>query len=145
MSIPVAFPEAERVRKANQAWVEAERAHDLDGIMPYIAENAVFQPPGSKAVRGREAVREFYKEFFKLPFSDFDAVPDEILVAGSADLAMDIGHLCIVYETDGGSEWRPGLPRNWTFVASLCIPSRASSSGLSSVSPGDGRWSAELC
>jgi len=102
MSIPVAFPEAERVRKANQAWVEAERAHDLDGIMPYIAENAVFQPPAAKAVRGREAVREFYKEFLKLPFSEFDATPDEILVADSGDLAMDIGHLRFVFETDGG-------------------------------------------
>ena len=74
MSTPVTLPEAERIRKANQAWVEAERVRDLDGIMPYIAENAVFQPPEAKAVRGREAVREFYNEFFKLPFSDFEAL-----------------------------------------------------------------------
>lgn len=108
MSIPVTLPEAERVRKANQAWVQAERAHDLDGIMPYIAENAVFHPPGAKAVRGREAVREFYKELLRLPFSEFDATPDEILVADSGDLAMDIGFFHLVFETEGRQVRRPG-------------------------------------
>jgi ketosteroid isomerase-like protein len=101
MSTPEPFAEAERIRQANQAWVKAERARDLDGIMPHIAEKAVIHPQGAQAIRGREAVREFYQEFLKLPFLDFAATPDEILVAASGDLAMDLGRFHIVFENEG--------------------------------------------
>ena len=98
MSTTVALSEAERVREANQAWMKAERAQDLEGIMPYIAGKPVFHLPGAKAIRGHEAIREYYAGFLK--FSDFEAAPDEILVAGSGDLAIDIGHFCHICQIE---------------------------------------------
>ncbi len=90
--------EVERVRAANQAWFEAESRRDLEGIMPHVALNAVFQPADAPSFSGHEAARAFFAEFFELPYASFGGGPDTILVASSGDLAIDIGHSRMVMD-----------------------------------------------
>lgn len=102
MANPVVIMEAERVRGANRVWAKAQCARDMDGIMRNIADNVVLQAAGAKVVRGYEGVQEFYREFLKQPFTEFDASPDEIVIAGSDDLAVDIGKFYFVFKNGNG-------------------------------------------
>ncbi len=47
----------------DQAWVKAAKANDLDPIMALYAPDAVMYPPDAMEAKGKDAIRENYKNF----------------------------------------------------------------------------------
>jgi ketosteroid isomerase-like protein len=94
--------ETNAIRAANQAWFGAEVTRELESIMPYVADSAIFQPPDAPAFRGHEAVRRFYRDFFVLPYTDVGGGPDTIVVAPSGTLAYDIGRNYVTLPGESG-------------------------------------------
>jgi ketosteroid isomerase-like protein len=88
--------DADAIRAADAAWFAAELRRDVEAIMPFVADAAVFQPPDTPAFVGSDAVRKFYRAFFELPFTDVGGSSDSIIVASSGDLAYDVGRNYVV-------------------------------------------------
>lgn len=90
------------ISQADLALLRAEEARDLDGVMEFIAPQAVFQPPGYSPIVGLEAIRQFYDtQWFKLPFIEISGVPESIVVGSGGDLAYFDGRSQMVIEISG--------------------------------------------
>jgi ketosteroid isomerase-like protein len=90
------------IRQADLALLQAEEARDLNGVMEFIAPQAVFQPPGFPPIVGLEAIRQFYdSKWFKLPFTEISGTPESIIVGSSGDLAFLDGRSQMVVEISG--------------------------------------------
>ena len=117
--------EAKKVFDSNQAWFAAEKQRDLEKIMPYVAENTVFQPQDAPPFSGQETIRSFYLDLFKLQYTDIGGKPDTVIVSTSGDMAYDIGKNYILLDTPDGvirsegkylAVWRK-IDDNWKVVA----------------------------
>jgi uncharacterized protein (TIGR02246 family) len=53
------------IERANSEWVTAMRIGDMDTIVKPYAEDAVFLTAGGESVRGREAIKNFYRDRLK--------------------------------------------------------------------------------
>lgn len=100
--------DAAAIRAADAAWFAAEVRRDVDSIMSFVADNAVFQPPDAPTFVGTDAVRKFYRSFFEMPYTDVGGKSDSIVVASSGDLAYDIGHNYVVFKGPDGERRHEG-------------------------------------
>jgi uncharacterized protein (TIGR02246 family) len=100
--------EAAKIRAADVAWFEAEARRDLEKIVPYVAEDAVFQPPDAPACAGIMAIRAFYKDLFALPYVDIGGRTETVVVASSGDVAYDIGRNFVVLTGPQGEKRHEG-------------------------------------
>jgi ketosteroid isomerase-like protein len=96
--------EIQMIRDADQALLMAEKQRDLDAVMEYIAEGAIYHPPNAPPVVGREAIRDFYLEWFKIPYLGIYRDSDSIVIAFSGELACLIGNSHIDIKTETGRE-----------------------------------------
>lgn len=80
---------ADRIRELDDAWSDAARRRDLEGMMAIYSPDAQELLPGQPALVGRDAIREFYRRLLeeRPRFSQsFDM--QEVTIAESADLAI---------------------------------------------------------
>jgi len=103
----------------------AETQRDLDGAMRYIAKGAIFHPPNTPPIIGDKAIRDFYKEWFKVPYSGTLCESDTIFISSSGDLACLIGNSYMEFDAPTGKNrldgkyttiWRKTSDR-WLCVA----------------------------
>jgi uncharacterized protein (TIGR02246 family) len=80
-------------------WVEATKQKDVEGVLTLYADDAIVLPPGRDAVRGREAIREFYKGYYsgswKLldeQFKNTSLILQDDLAIETADYSGEIEH-----------------------------------------------------
>ena len=88
--------ELSRERAALQARTEgvvaAEVAFDVPEALKYWAEDAIIQHAGSPLIKGKEAIRELYKQYFESGLlREFSGVSSHLEMAGSGDLAYEYG------------------------------------------------------
>ena len=88
--------ELARERTALQARTEgvvaAEIAFDVPEALKYWAEDAIMQPAGSPLIKGKEAIRELYEQYFQSGLlREFSGVSSHLEMAGSGDLAYEYG------------------------------------------------------
>jgi len=100
--------EESAVRQRDAGWWAAEKRRDTDAAMSFVAENGVIHEDGHPAITGRESLRDAYKEFFAIPYTDFSVEPRAITVAASGDLALDIGSWKIIVDENGKKSELPG-------------------------------------
>src|SRR5262245_44052198 len=79
----------ERIRGHGDAWLEAARRRDLDGMMAIDAPHATELLPGQPALVGRDTIREFYRGLLeRQPRFEPAFSTDEVTIAESGDLAV---------------------------------------------------------
>ena len=83
-------------------WADLEVTGDLKAWLEFVADDAVFQPPGEPAVEGKAAIREYAAAFFKLPIVQMEPGSLQIHVSASGDLACNYGPLKMVLEDENG-------------------------------------------
>jgi ketosteroid isomerase-like protein len=117
--------EIRKIRETDRSLLLAETQRDLVGAMRYIAKDAIFHPPGNPPVIGDEAIRDFYEEWFKVPYSGIVCESDTIGISSSGDLAYLIGNSHMEFDTPTGENrldgkyitvWRKTSDR-WLCVA----------------------------
>ena len=82
-------PEDE-IRAADQRWLEAFAAGDLEGSLGFCAEDCAVLPPNAPLVQGREAIRELFSGWFK-PELKISWTPQQVEAASSSDLGFSRG------------------------------------------------------
>ena len=83
--------EESKIRTLNSETFEAERQKDLETTVNVYSDDAIIQGPNMPQIEGEEAIRNFYKEFFKLPLVTVEGGPKKIVISKSGDMAYDIG------------------------------------------------------
>jgi uncharacterized protein (TIGR02246 family) len=71
-----------QIRSLSQAWIDAMRAKDIDRLLAMIADDAVFLPPGSPPVTGRDEVSKMLATFFSRCDPEQSFAIGEIQVCG---------------------------------------------------------------
>jgi ketosteroid isomerase-like protein len=100
--------EAKAICAADKALIEAESSRNLDLAMDYMAPDVVLQPPDTPAIVGRESVREFYADWFAIPYTAIHVHAQTVSVASSADLAYLVGESSLVFSGPNGERELPG-------------------------------------
>lgn len=77
-------------RQAASAIVAADNAGDLEGVLACYTPDAVLQPPGEEAVRGREAIKARYETLFTTFAPKIELRIDDVNVSGA--MAFVRGH-----------------------------------------------------
>jgi len=97
-NLPLSAPESasrdadvEAIRQADLAWSAAQASDGLDGVMPFYVDDAIFLPPNSPMVIGKEAIREASAAIDSPGFS-VSWKPMKIEVAQSGELGYAIGN-----------------------------------------------------
>lgn len=70
--------------------------------MEYIAKEAIFHPPNNPPIIGNKAIRDFYKEWFKVPYIGIFCESDTVIISSSGDLACLIGNSYMEFDTPTG-------------------------------------------
>ena len=84
--------ETARLRERSEQLVAAEAQRDIDKVLKYYSPDAIIEPPSAPVVKGHDAIRELYKEFYRtVPFVSFTATITALEVAGAGDLAYETG------------------------------------------------------
>ncbi len=103
------FPEEiQAICKADIGLIEAEIARDIEAVMGFIASGVVLHPPGRPAVLGRKAVRQFYADWFAIPFTSIEVYEQHVSVAPSGDWAYLVGESALVLRGPQGEAPWPG-------------------------------------
>ena len=72
--------------------VAAEVAFDVPEALKYWAEDAIMQPADSPLIKGKEAIRELYKQYFESGLlREFSGVSSHLEMASSGELAYEYG------------------------------------------------------
>jgi uncharacterized protein (TIGR02246 family) len=93
--------EAEAVRSADAAWAQATLSKNVERMLSFYDENAVFLGIPGKLVSGRQALRELRTDFFSRPGYELTWKCAKVEVAKSGDLAYSTGDWKQVYTQDG--------------------------------------------
>lgn len=94
--------EIKKIRDSDRALLSAETQRDLEGVMGYIAEGAVFHPPDIPPVVGHKAIRDFYNNWFEVPYSGIVCDSDTVIISSSFDLGCLVGNSHMEFETPAG-------------------------------------------
>jgi ketosteroid isomerase-like protein len=100
--------EAKAICAADKALIEAESSRNLDLAMDYLAPGVILQPPDQPAIVGRESVREFYANWFAIPYTAIHVRAQKVSVASSKDIAYLIGESSLVLSGPHGERQLPG-------------------------------------
>lgn len=99
----------ERIAELQQQWVQAVAERDVDAIVGFYAEDAWFLPAGSPAMRGRDAIRDYWEKVLaEPPWRKLTFGPEDIRFRQDGDLAIDVGSSRTVVAEDGTETVRKG-------------------------------------
>ncbi|MGC2108126.1 MAG: DUF4440 domain-containing protein [Candidatus Korobacteraceae bacterium] len=80
----------DEIRAADQEWLKAFAAGDLEKSLAFCAEECAVLAPNAPMVHGREAIRELFSGWFK-PELKINWTPDKVEAANSEDLGFSSG------------------------------------------------------
>ena len=80
----------DEIRAADQAWLEAFAAGDLERSVGFCVEDCEVLPEHAPAARGRAAIRRLFERWFK-PDLKINWTPDAVEAAQSGDLGFSSG------------------------------------------------------
>jgi len=93
--------EKQAIRELIQEWFEAENRKDLEATVRACADDIIAQLPNMPQAEGREAMRNFYTEFFKMLVS-IEGGSTKVVVSAAGDMAYDFGWGQMVLEGPEG-------------------------------------------
>jgi ketosteroid isomerase-like protein len=86
-------------------FTEAFNRDDLDGVMSFMAEDAIYDEFNGRQSRGKEAIREAFVPQFRGDFGRIRFQTEDLFVDPEADKAL-IRWLCILENDGRSSAWR---------------------------------------
>jgi uncharacterized protein (TIGR02246 family) len=130
-NVNIAAEEA-AIRTTDANWLAAATAHDLERILPFWADDATILPPGTPAVEGKEAIRQFVSGAFATPGFSISWKTDKVEVSQSGDLAYSSGTDRISFTTPDGKSvteesrgvavWKKQPNGSWKCIMDVMSP-----------------------
>lgn len=79
------------IRGQVMRWLELVRAKDAAGIAQMYTEDGAVMPPNAPIGRGRAAIQQTWAAMMRTPGFELTFTPEQIVVSGSRDMALDRG------------------------------------------------------
>ena len=92
----------EALRQADIAWSATAEAQELDKLVAYFLDDALFMAPNAPALKGKAAIREVLSHFFEIPGFSIKWQPTYVEISSSGDLAYTIGTNVMTFEGPDG-------------------------------------------
>ena len=81
----------EAIRGQVAKWLELVKSKDAAAIAQLYAEDGAVMPPNGKIGKGRAAIQQTWASMMSTPGFELTFAPDQIVVSGSGDMALDRG------------------------------------------------------
>ena len=121
----------QQVYQAEKAFAETMASRNLDEFKQFIANDAVFI--GKDKLRGKSAIINTWKNYFKEPSAPFSWSPETVAVIGNGEIALSTGP---VKNSSGKvfayyhSTWRKNKDGEWKIILDkghkYCPPEQSS-------------------
>jgi uncharacterized protein (TIGR02246 family) len=92
------------ILRLDAEWSRAAQNRDVDRVLSFWADDAVVLPPGSPAVAGRPAIREFVMKSFQTPGFSISWKTTTVAVSSSGDIAYTTGTNRITFNAPDGKQ-----------------------------------------
>ncbi len=92
-----------RILSLDAEWSQAAQSRDVDRVLSFWSDDAIVFPPGSPAVAGRAAIREFVVKSFETPGFAISWKTATVTVSESGDLAYSTGTNRVRFRASDGS------------------------------------------
>jgi uncharacterized protein (TIGR02246 family) len=92
---------ADEIRAADQEWLKAFAAGDLEKSLAFCAEDCAVLAANAASAEGREAIRRLFAGWFK-PGLKITWTPTKVEAAGSADLGYSSGTYQMSFQDASG-------------------------------------------
>lgn len=79
------------ILRLDAEWSKIAATRDVERILSYWSDDASLLPPGSAAVVGKAAIREYIRSSFEIPGFRISWKTVEVTVSQSGDLAYGVG------------------------------------------------------
>lgn len=124
--MPVPSDEVEaHIRRVGDQWARHWNAKELDKLIEYYAQDAVYMPPHHAAVHGKQEIQEYLKGPMAHGVSDL--AYEVTFIRHSGDLAYDVGRYAMTVPQKDGSKrhdrgkyltvWKRQNDGTWRIVA----------------------------
>jgi uncharacterized protein (TIGR02246 family) len=95
---------ASQIRQLDADWSRAAQDRDVDRVLSFWADDAIVFPPGSPAVAGKAAIREFVAKSFQTPGFSISWKTTTVAVSRSGDLAYTTGTNRVTFSAPDGKQ-----------------------------------------
>lgn len=120
-TIPTASPDElkQQVINTERAFAKTMADRDFKAFATFVSNEAIFFAGGEKQLRGKQAILEWWKDFYNKPQAPFSWEPETVEVLPSGTLALSSGP---VHNTEGkligtfSSIWRQEASGTWRIV-----------------------------
>ena len=118
------------IMKADSAWsAYSAESKDVERVVSYFADDAVLVPPDQPIVKGKEALRKFVEESFKIPGFSISWRSSDIKLSPDGKLAYMYGENMTTMNDSTGNKisipgrgysiWRKEPDGNWKCVVDI--------------------------
>lgn len=81
----------EAIRRQVARWLQLVKSKDAAGIAKIYTEDGAVMPPNATIGKGRTAIQETWASLMNTPGFEPTFAPEQIVLSGSADMALDRG------------------------------------------------------
>jgi len=121
--------ERDAILATDKPWQEAIAAKDVDRALSFWADDAVVMAPGGASLTGKNAIRGFVAEAFKMPGFGLRWETTSVNVASQGDLAYALAKTTTTVNGPDGKPtslrgkaatvWRKGTDGRWRCVVDI--------------------------
>jgi uncharacterized protein (TIGR02246 family) len=119
----------EEILRLDSEWARAAEAGDLERVLSYWSDDAAVFPPGSPALLGKAAIREYVAQSLRTPGFRITWKTNDVRVAKSGDLAYGVGTNRVSFDGPDGTPvvlegkavtvWRKDAAGAWKCVVDI--------------------------
>ena len=121
--------EEARLMEVSREWARAAASGNVDSILDYWADDAVVMMPDLPTFRGKQAIRSYVQESFKIPGFKISWEPLEAEISKSGDLGYLLERTEVTLPDEAGklrthqsrsvTIWRKDSNGNWRNVVDI--------------------------
>ena len=118
--------------RTDKAWAQAAASKDVEKTLSFWTDDASVFPPGQPAVAGKDAIRRYVTEGFRLPGFSIRWETSAFEVSASGDMAYGLGTNVVTMNDPeakvitergrGVTVWRKGTDGIWRCVIDIWNP-----------------------
>jgi uncharacterized protein (TIGR02246 family) len=117
------------ILRLDAEWSRAAQSRDVDKVLSFWADDAIVLPPGSSAVVGKAAIREYVVKGFQTPGFSITWKTASVAVSRSGDMAYTTGTNRVTFLAPDGKQvavegkavevWRREKDGTWKCVVDI--------------------------
>ncbi len=93
-----------QILRLDAEWSRAAQTRDVDRVVSFWADDAIVFPPGSPAVAGKSAIREFVAKSFQTPGFSISWKTSTVAVSRGGDIAYTTGTNRVTFSAPDGKK-----------------------------------------